>query len=211
MGAPLHAAMAPRASPGDDCGDNRFLGGSEPQPAKPDSVMVSDFWGGEAAHWPDGEVPAHLISGNQKHLLEGYAKALAERGKFVVLLSNCREFIFGDGMLHNFRTGGPVSPTNPRCLVPLTPAIAVAYDCPSSCSQSVSFVTVTATLSEVEAVNEITLIYSGRHIYYRNELPRNLAAFEVGRHQQLQYHRDAWFDEMMKAAANTWFPAARKR
>jgi len=70
-------------------------------------VMVSDFWGGEAPHWPEGKVPNHLVAANQKHLLQRYAKAMSERGKFVILLSNCRELVFGDGGAPQLHGGRP--------------------------------------------------------------------------------------------------------
>jgi hypothetical protein len=171
-------------------------------------VMLNDFPFGGAPPWPGGEPPNHLIAANQRHTLDSYAKALAERGRFVVLLSNCREFIFGDGMLHNFRTGMPGSPHNPRCLVPLTPTVAIAYDCPSSYYDSPGFLCVNLTPKEVDNVNECTMVYSGRHIYFRNELPRDLSIFQIGRHQEFRYHRDDWFDPMMAAATQWWFERA---
>jgi hypothetical protein len=168
-------------------------------------VMLNDFPFGEAPLWPGGQAPENLIAANQRHTLAGYSEALAKRGRFVVLLSNCREFIFGDGMLHNFRTGFPGSPSNPRCLVPLTPAVAVAYDCPISYTDSPSFLSVSLTPREVDEVNECTMVYSGKHIYFRNEVPRDLRIFQTGQHKEFRYHHDQWFDPMMPAATQLWF------
>lgn len=166
-------------------------------------VSVSDFFDGEGP-WPNGEVPNPIISYNQRPLLECYSKALAQRGKFAILLSDHREFIFGDGMLNNFH-GGVITPNNPRCVLAMTPAIAIAYDCPISYSKSADFVAARISPNEVDEINWYTQVYSGTHLYYRSELPGDLSAFELGRHQQVQYNRTAWFDGLMGVVANTWF------
>jgi hypothetical protein len=168
-------------------------------------VMLNDFPFGGAPNWPEGEAPSSLIAANQRHELSKYSKALATRGKFVVFLSNSREFIFGDGMLNNFVSGMPRGSNNPRCLVPIIPTIAVGYDCPSSYTESASFVSVILSPREVDNVNECTMVYSGKHVYFRNEVPRDLRIFQVGRHKEFRHHRDEWLDPMMAAAANTWF------
>jgi hypothetical protein len=168
-------------------------------------VMLNDFPFGGAPKWPESEAPSSLIAANQKHELSKYSKALATRGKFVVFLSNCREFIFGDGMLNNFVSGMPAGSNNPRCLIPIMPTIAVGYDCPSSYTGSASFVSAMLSPREVDHVNECTMVYSGTHIYFRNELPRDLRIFQVGRHKEFQYHRDEWLDPIMATAATTWF------
>lgn len=167
-------------------------------------LTVEDFWP-EKPPWPSGSAPNHLIAGNQKPLLEQYSKALATRGKYAILLTDHREFVFGDGMLHNFHSGGAVSPHNPRCLVPLTPTLAVAYNCPSQYHVSADFVAIRLSPEEVDYVNFCTQIYSGRHLFYRSQLPSDLTPFRVGKYQQLEYHRAPWFDELMNTIANTWF------
>jgi hypothetical protein len=169
-------------------------------------VGIDDFWDRFGnPPWPKGEMPTHLIAANQRPLLEQYANALASRGKFVVLLSDHSEFVFGDGVLNNFRSGGPVSPSNPRCVVPLTPTVAIAYDCPSQYHVSANFAAVRLTPAEVDEVNWYTQVYSGRHLYFRSQLPADLTAFEIGSHQQLRYHRAPWLDGLMEVVANTWF------
>lgn len=167
-------------------------------------VGVEDFWSMAGCPPPFESVPDHLIAANQRPLLDCYKKALSERGKFAFLLSDHREFVFGDGMLNNFH-GGVISPNNPRCVVPLTPTIAIAYDCPSSYSKSADFVAFRLSTDEVDEVNWLTQVYSGKHLYYRSQLPKNLTAFELGKHQQVQYHRTPWLDGLMHVVANTWF------
>lgn len=170
-------------------------------------VGVDDFWerfGGGKTPWV-GEVPNHLIAGNQRPHLEQYSKALASRGKFALLISDHSEFIFGDGMLNNFRSGGPVSPSNPRCLVPLTPTLAVAYDCPSQYHVSANFAAIRLSHNEVEEVNWLTQVYSAQCLFYRSQLPSDLTSFQMGKHQQVRYHQNAWLDALMDTIANTWF------
>jgi hypothetical protein len=167
-------------------------------------LTVSSFYNGELP-WPDGKVPQSLISANQKPLLERYGKALSERGKFAILLSDHREFVFGDGLLNNFHSGGAISPHNPRCLVPLTPTIAIAYNCPSQYHVSANFAAIRVSPEEVEEVNWLTQVYSGQYLYYRAQLPADLSSFRVGHHQQVPYHQNAWLDALMDSIANTWF------
>jgi hypothetical protein len=167
-------------------------------------VGVDDFWSRSGGPPPFSTAPDHLIAANQRPLLDCYAKALSERGKFVVLLSDHREFVFGDGMMNNFQSG-LITPNNPRCLVPITPTIAVAYDCPSSYSQSADFVAARVSPNEVNELNWLTQVYSGKHLFYRSELPRDLTAFQLGKHQQVRYHRSPWLDALMREAASMWF------
>jgi len=151
------------------------------------SVGLDDFWerfGGKSP-WPKGEVPSHLIAANQRPLFEQYARALASRGKFAVLLTDHKEFVFGDGMLNNFRHGGGSFPWNPRCLVPLTPTVAVAYDCPSHNLVSANFAAIRLSSDEVDEVNWCTQVYSGEYLYYRSRLPAELSSFHAGEHRQL--------------------------
>lgn len=166
-------------------------------------LTVSDFFEG-AGPWPNGEVPGSIISYNQRPLLECYSKALAERGKFAIAVSDHREFVFGDGVLHNFH-GGVISPNNPRCLVPITPSVAVAYACPMSYTRSADFVAFRLSPAEIDEVNLYTQVYSGKHLYFRSELPSDLTPFKIGKHQQVQYNSTPWFDDLMHVVANTWF------
>jgi hypothetical protein len=155
--------------------------------------------------WPGGEVPSALISMNQKPLLERYARALSDKGKVAILFSDHREFIFGDGLLHNFQIGGPNSPYNPRCLVPLTPTIAVGYDCPSQWAVSANFVAVRLSPEEVNEVNWCTQVYSGQYLFYRSGFPSDISSFRQGEHRQLRFHEHGWFDGMMRELANARF------
>lgn len=153
----------------------------------------------------DGPVPDHLISGNQQHVLTDYAKAMSQRGKYIFMIAGEGEFIFGDGMLNNFRSGGPPSPYNPRCLVPLTPQIAIAYDCPSSYSVPGRFMSIRLSQQEVDKINFFTMVYSKEHIYYRNQCPKDLAELERNAFQQFQYHNPEWLEDVFMAASNSRF------
>lgn len=167
-------------------------------------VSLEGFWEGKGP-WPEGKAPASLISVNQKHLLEDYSKTLASRGKFVVLLSESREFIFGDGMLHNFVSGMPPGSVRPRCIVPILPTVAIAYDCPTSHTAYPEFMSVVLDSNEIDEINNYSLVYSCDHIFFRNEFPRELHEFFRGQHRIFQYNRTDLFDSIMSAAANAWF------
>jgi hypothetical protein len=153
----------------------------------------------------DDEVPDHLISVNQKHLLETYAKALAQRGKFVVLVSSGPEFYFGDGFLNNFHMGGPPAPHNPRCVVPILPNVAIAYHCPSSSAVSVDFMMASVGADEVREINSYTMVYSGKHLFYRSNPTEIGPEFQIGQHRQFEYHSPDWLDHLYSRSAHQRF------
>lgn len=79
---------------------------------------------------PDPTPPKSLIGVNARHTQKIFSDTIRGSGKFAVLLSGEGEFVFGDGFLHNFSSAN--RPLNPRCLVPITPQIAIFYASPSS-------------------------------------------------------------------------------
>jgi len=61
------------------------------------------------------------------------------------------------------------------------------------------------TPDEVEEVNWYTMVYSGQHLFFRNERPRSLDELKRGEHRQLRYHRSDWLDGLFSAAASIRF------
>jgi hypothetical protein len=167
-------------------------------------VGVSSYFVPEESPWGDSQAPDSLVALNQRPMLECYSKALAQRGKFALLLSDHSEFVFGDGFLNNFHSG-VISPNNPRCLVPVLPTVAVCYYCPTSYTKSADFVAVRLRPDEVEEVNSYTQIYSSDYLYYRSMLPKDLSYFKLAQHQMIQYHTTPWVDHLMDVVANSWF------
>lgn len=72
-----------------------------------------------------------IIGANMQRSQRLIADTIGVSGKFAVLLSRDREFIFGDGFFHNLLcVVNP--PHNPKMLVPLTPTMAVVVTRPSA-------------------------------------------------------------------------------
>jgi hypothetical protein len=76
-----------------------------------------------------------------------------------VLLSEERDFIFGDGFFQSFPTTVLVY-TEPRCIVPLTPTIAVPYASPLQYISNSSLATMRMTADEVHHLNRLVQIYA---------------------------------------------------
>lgn len=150
--------------------------------------------------------PDKLIAVNQKTLLGRYTPALREGGKFLIARASGNEFIFGDGCLNNFHVGGAVTPHNPRCVIALTPDLAIIYDSPMSYMSNDKICSVVLAKDEVDLINEMTMVYSKQYIYYRNHVPVDLEDLRLDAHRQFQYHNTPWLSDLLKALADAWFP-----
>ncbi len=127
-----------------------------------------------------------------------------KRGKFVVLLAGEREFIFGDGFLHNISsTGNP--PHNPRCLVPITPEAAIFYTRPMQYRTYPKAFVINLTPQEVAFINDTVQIYSERFLFFRDIHPVVSEEFKRGQHRQYEYHKHPWLDALEDVMANANF------
>lgn len=131
-----------------------------------------------------------LIGANMRHSQRNAVKELGGRGKAMVIFSAEREFIFGDGFYHNFNV--PVQHLhNPKMLVPITPWLALLFARPSSYRTDPRLVTLAASASEVDALNNAVQVYARNAIFYRSERPKITAAFAQGKHLIFKDHRNS--------------------
>lgn len=130
--------------------------------------------------------------------------AAMTRGKFAVLLSGDREFIFGDGFLHNVHSVAN-SPRGVRCLVPLTPQIAVFYTDPGNYRSYPRAFAMNLTTDEIDFVNRAVQVYSKRFLFYRSQPPNIEEPFTRCDHLQWQYDRVEWTEALEAAMAETFF------
>ncbi len=79
----------------------------------------------------EGQGDRALLGLNIRHGQKTLSSAM-QRGKLAILFSVGREFIFGDGFMHNIHSVAN-RPQSPRCLLPLTPDIAIFYASPMQC------------------------------------------------------------------------------
>ena len=110
---------------------------------------------------------------------------IGTRGKFVVLYSPEREFIFGDGFFHNIRS--PVQPyqlSSYKMLVPITPEICVLHVTPRQYNPDPRLFTFVVTSEEANALNNVVQIYSCNSVFYRSEKPRITPDYAEGVHKE---------------------------
>jgi hypothetical protein len=109
------------------------------------------------------------------------ADSIRSRGKFAVLYSTGREFIYGDGFFHNVKAVvNP--PTAPKILAPITPLISVAISRPTMSTVEPRLVTIVLTDDEVDRCNHAVQVYSCDALFYRNDRPVLDEAFKRGEH-----------------------------
>jgi len=153
--------------------------------------------------FPDPKPEKTLVAAGVRGAQEAFSCALRSAGKFVVLHAGKQEFIFGDGFLHSFYGLDP--PMNPRCLIPLTPEIAVFYSRPSSYRSYPKLLTLNLAPDEVVFVNRTVQVYSQRYIFFRGIRPPIDDAFKRNLHLEFEYNQYPWIEHLQHAAAETYF------
>jgi hypothetical protein len=149
-----------------------------------------------------------LIAGNMVHCQPVFARSLRSGGKFLVLSSVDREFIFGDGFLHNFPPQAD-PPFSPRCIIPLLPTVTVLFARPASYWQHNELVTLRLTSDEVELFNTIVQVYSRDAVFYRSQEPRRTSSFRAREFLELEYHQHPWIEQLIAVVAE-FRPVARR-
>lgn len=160
-------------------------------------LTTERFWGrtGDQVGKHDDTLIALNINQHYRQIVQ----SLERGGKIVLLRSGEREFITGEGYLSTL-TGNTVD-LQYRCLVPLTPTLAVLAFASRRYWADPPICTVGLIPTEVNIVNDVTQIYSRDYIFYRNEAPKLIDAFTAHEFSIVQYHRFEWLDRMMQAIA----------
>lgn len=160
-------------------------------------LTTERFWGrtGDQVGKHDDTLIALNINQHYRQIVQ----SLERGGKIVLLRSGEREFITGEGYLSTL-TGNTVE-LQYRCLVPLTPTLAVLAFASRRYWADPPICTVGLTPTEVNIVNDVTQIYSRDYIFYRNEAPKLIDAFTAHEFRIIQYHRFEWLDRMMQAVS----------
>jgi hypothetical protein len=124
-----------------------------------------------------------LIGSNMQRAQRLIADSIGSRGKFAVLYSNGREFVYGDGFFHT--VSAIVNPPfAPRILAPVTPSISVMVSRPTIFTVEPRLVTIVLSEDEVDRCNHAVQVYSRDALYYRNDRPRLDDSFRCGEHQK---------------------------
>jgi len=123
-----------------------------------------------------------LITMNMRDSHEKAVSQIGTRGKFAVLYSPEREFIFGDGFFHNVRSPVQYQPNNYKMLVPITPEISVLYVCPRQYITEPRFFTLVITPEEADIFNNTIQIYSSERLFFRSEKPTITPDYKSAEH-----------------------------
>lgn len=152
---------------------------------------------------PDGNGDRGLVGLNIRHGQDTLARAMS-RGKFAVLLSGKREFVFGDGFMHNVSQVNN-APSRTRCIVPLTPEIAIFYTSPMSYRSYPRAFVMNLADEEIDFVNLSVQVYARRFLFYRSQPPTPDENFSMGEFRQFQYDRTPWMEALQHAICETFF------
>lgn len=132
-----------------------------------------------------GPLPSHereaLIGLNLRNSQRMVADSIGTRGKYAVLYSPDREFIFGDGFFHNITSPNHL-PHNPTILAPLTPWMSVLLVRPLGYVEEPRLVTLVISANEADGFNQVVQVYAKEMLFYRSEPPVLTDAFRRGEH-----------------------------
>lgn len=138
-----------------------------------------------------------VIGMNMRGKQRTFSDAIGAAGKFAVLFSPGREFIFGDGCFNNL-DGAIDPPYLPKMLVPLTPEIALIICRPFQYLVEPRISSIVLTDDEVRHCNHAIQVYSRSEIFFRSEPPLLDSAFTCGERQRYA-HPDNPVDVLMRA------------
>lgn len=122
-----------------------------------------------------------LIGLNMRNSHRLIADSIGAHAKFVVVYSQGKEFVFGDGFFHNLRNIQN-APSSPKCFVPITPHICVLVCRPSSYMVNPKLTTLVLNDHEVDICNNTVQVYSKNAIFFRSQQPLLTEAFQQCQH-----------------------------
>lgn len=124
-----------------------------------------------------------LIGLNMKRSQRLLADHIGAQGKFVVVFSEKKEFVFGDGFFHNV-TNTQMAPLAPKLFVPITPNISIVVCRPSRYLVEPRLTTLVLEDEEVDFCNDAVQVYSMNAIYFRSQKPRPNESFQLAEHER---------------------------
>lgn len=94
-----------------------------------------------------------LIAANQRGLYDAYRKRMMH-GRWAILFSDEREFIAGDGFLHNFPASQDALNSGLKLVLPILPTATIVYMSPMQYPSEPRLVTLRLSAEEVERLKE---------------------------------------------------------
>jgi hypothetical protein len=122
-----------------------------------------------------------LIGVNMRKSQRIITDSIGARGKYAVLFSKGREFIFGDGFFHNVIAVN-TAPNTPKILAPITPTMSVIVSRPGSFTVEPRISTLVLDDDEVERCNHAVQVYSCGSLFFRSQKPTLIEDFIRNEH-----------------------------
>lgn len=124
-----------------------------------------------------------LIGMNMRRSQRIISDHIGANGKFAVLFSARKEFIFGDGFFHNVKAVVH-PPIAPKILAPITPHMSVIVTRPISFTVQPRLFTIVLSDAEIEWCNHAVQVYSRGALYFRSNKPTLEDVFTCNEHRQ---------------------------
>lgn len=137
-----------------------------------------------------------LIAANQRGLYDAYRERMMH-GRWAILFCDEKEFISGDGFLHNFPASQDALNSGLKLVLPILPTAMIVYMSPMQYPSEPRLVTLRLGADEVERLNAITQVYASGFLFYRDDKPELSEAFQHGEHRQFKYHGHQWLDPLL--------------
>jgi hypothetical protein len=138
-----------------------------------------------------------LIAANQRGLYDAYRKRMADSGRWAILFSDEKEFIAGDGFLHNFPASQDGINFGKKLVLPILPTATIVYMLPMQYPAEPRLVTLRMSAAEVASMNAIVQVYASDFLFFRDEMPELTDAFKLGQHRMFEYHGHDWLDSLL--------------
>lgn len=133
-----------------------------------------------------------LIAGNINQKYHSLINNSKNSGRFVVLFSSEKEFVYGDG-LYSTLSASADRLGNFKTVIPITPNIAVVWSIPRYCSSLPKIRALSVSDDVVTVINNATQTYSKEYLFYRNEAPTLIEEFTCNQHLMYDDHEDPIF------------------
>ncbi|HEY0012679.1 MAG TPA: hypothetical protein VGB79_07475 [Allosphingosinicella sp.] len=158
--------------------------------------LTTEYYRGEFG-LSDPKADKNLIAANQRGLYDAYRKRMESSGRWAVLFSDEREFIAGDGFLHNFPASQDGINSGKKLVLPLLPTATIVYMLPMQYPSEPRLVTLRTAAPEVDILNSIVQVYASDFLFFRDDEPVLIEGFKIGRHQIYEYHGHEWLDGLL--------------
>lgn len=156
---------------------------------------TAEYYGNEFG-FVDPSPSKSLIAVNQRGLYDAYRKRMMH-GRWAILFSEEREFIAGDGFLHNFPASQDAINSGLKLVLPILPTTTIVYMLPMQYPSEPRLVTLRLGADDAYQLNLIAQVYASDFLFFRDEKPELTDAFRDAKHLQFPYHGHTWLDELL--------------